>query len=518
MENNHPNIKTQKKGLNRNTIDKYYTKDAVVDLCLNYVKKHIKIYSEDLIIEPSAGNGSFIKGIKLITNNFKFYDLEPDNDEIIKQDYLTYNYDEIKENFNKIHIIGNPPFGRQSSLANKFIKKSCEFCDTISFILPKSFKKDSLKKIFPLNFHLVFEIDLPEKSFLVDKIEHNVPCIFQIWEKRTFNRDTNEKIEPINFLFVKKTENPDISFRRVGVNAGTIDEKIDDKSIQSHYFIKFTNGKTITDNINKLSTIIFNFDNTVGPKSISKQELIIKFNPLLECNKELEQKVIEQKYSITESDLTIEYINKRIKQEVCYKTLEQLNDANLINEYMGCNSVKNEIKKLSIILEKYIDEEIKQKIIQEYLLQLIPAGTKGVIRGNKFNNIIKQYITKLTLDTNRFEICFEKKCGLHLTTEIPDWYILEKATNKIIIGMNQLDLWSGGQQLNRGSKYIENNKHNNENSKLLCVICNEIELKSTKNKTYKIFETGFKNNTLCYLNNLQNIITIYFLEKSIAKK
>ena len=53
--------------------------------------------------------------------------------------------------FKKIHIIGNPPFGRQSSLAIKFIKKSAEFCDSISFILPKSFKKDSLKKHFPLN-------------------------------------------------------------------------------------------------------------------------------------------------------------------------------------------------------------------------------------------------------------------------------------------------------------------------------------------------------------------------------
>jgi hypothetical protein len=38
------------------------------------------------------------------------------------------------------------------------------------------------------------------------------------------------------------------------------------------------------------------------------------------------------------------------------------------------------------------------------------------------------------------------------------------------------------QQLNRGSKYIENNKHNNENSKLLCVVCNEIQFKSKKNK------------------------------------
>lgn len=273
----------QLKGLKRNIIDKYYTKETVVELCLNFVKKYIQINVDELIIEPSAGNGSFIKGIKSITNNFKFYDLEPENNEIIKQDYLQYDYNNITKTFNKIHIIGNPPFGRQSSLAIKFIKKSCEFCDSVSFILPKSFKKDSLKKTFPLNFHLLFEIDLPDKSFLVDGIEHNVPCVFQIWKKEKTNRIVNEKLKPVNFMFVTKIENPDISFRRVGVNAGTIDTNIDKKSIQSHYFIKFTNGKSVTDNINKLSTITYDFDNTVGPKSISKQELILKFNSLLTC-------------------------------------------------------------------------------------------------------------------------------------------------------------------------------------------------------------------------------------------
>ena len=273
----------QTKGLNRNTIDKYYTKDIVVELCLNLVKKHIQINADDLIIEPSAGNGSFITGIKALTSNFKFYDLEPENAEIIKQDYLLYDYDTIKTSIiGKIHIIGNPPFGRQSSLAIKFIKKSCEFCSSVSFILPKSFKKDSLKKSFPLDFHLICEIDLPDKSFLVDGVEHNVPCIFQIWERKTYNRALIEKLEPFNFMFVEKTENPDISFRRVGVNAGVIDIKIDEKSIQSHYFIKFTNGKTINDNIKKLSTITYDINNTVGPRSISKQELIKEFNPLLE--------------------------------------------------------------------------------------------------------------------------------------------------------------------------------------------------------------------------------------------
>lgn len=208
--------------------------------------------------------------------------------------------------------------------------------------------------------------------------------------------------------------------------------------------------------------------------------------------------------------MSIETINKRIKKEICYNTIMELSDEKLLCEYKECNSVKNEMKKLGVILDKYLDIHIKEKIIQEYILQLIPAGTKGVIRGNKFNSIVKKHIIELLLDTDRFEICFEKKCNNHFTTEIPDWYILEKSTNKIIIGMNQLDLWNGGQQLNRGSKYIENNQHNKDNSKLLCVICNDIQFKSNKNKAYKLFEIGFKNNTLCYLKNLHNIIISYF--------
>jgi hypothetical protein len=271
----------QIKGLKRNTIDKYYTKEIIVELCLHYIKQYIQINDNDLIIEPSAGNGAFISGIKLLTNNYKFYDLEPENDEIIKQDYLLFRNDNNDNNNKKIHIIGNPPFGRQSSLVIKFIKKSCEFCNSISFILPKSFKKDSLKNRFPLNYHLIFEIDLPEKSFLVNNVEYDVPCIFQIWEKKEYNRDIIEKLNANSFIFVKKTDNPDISVRRVGVNAGIIDINIDDKSIQSHYFIKFINNKSINDNMIKLATITYEFNNTVGPKSISKQEVISKFNEVL---------------------------------------------------------------------------------------------------------------------------------------------------------------------------------------------------------------------------------------------
>jgi hypothetical protein len=204
-------------------------------------------------------------------------------------------------------------------------------------------------------------------------------------------------------------------------------------------------------------------------------------------------------------------INKRIKTEICYNSINELCDKFLLEEYKKCISVKKEINKLETILKIYIkDNDIINKILNDYLLELIPAGTKGVIRGNKFNTIVKNYILKLNIDSDNYEIQFEKKCEYHITTEIPDWYILDKYSKKIIIGMNQLDLWNGGHQLNRGFKYIENNKHNTNNSKLLCVICNDIYLKTNKNKIYKIFKIGFENNTLCYLNNLDNIIYNYF--------
>ena len=217
--------------------------------------------------------------------------------------------------------------------------------------------------------------------------------------------------------------------------------------------------------------------------------------------------------------MSIDEVNTKILKDICYETIEKLSDANLMPEYTESSSVKNEITKLSDILKRHIDDDDKiQGIIKDYLLQLIPAGTKGVIRGNKFNKIVKEYIILLDLDKSRFEVCFEKKSAIRNTTEIPDWYILDKSNNRILIGMNQLDLWSGGHQTNRGAKYIDiekkikedNSSSSGSNSKLLCVVCYEKQFKSDKNKTYKLFVSGIENNTLCYLKNLSNIIRSYF--------
>ena len=266
-------------GLKRKTTDKFYTSQFVVSTCIEFIKQYIDIKDEDMCIEPSAGDGAFIEGIKSTFKNYAFYDIEPEHADIVKADFL--NVDSKLPLNSKVHVVGNPPFGRQSSMAIKFIKKSAEFADSISFILPKSFKKDSLKRRFPPNFHLVFEYDLPKNAFIIDSKHHDVPSVFQIWIKRESPRVILSKSKPSGYRFVKNTERPDISFRRVGARAGNIDKSTEKKSVQSHYFIKF--DKEIDDMLYEaLSSIKYECrDNTCGPRSISKQELIREFNKIL---------------------------------------------------------------------------------------------------------------------------------------------------------------------------------------------------------------------------------------------
>ena len=204
----------------------------------------------------------------------------PESENILKQDFLLFDETQLTKN-GKIHVIGNPPFGRQSSLAKKFIKKSCRFADSISFILPKSFKKDSFQKVFANNFHLIFQQDLPKDSFEVDKISHDVPCVFQVWVKKDTNRQIPDSEEPTYYKFVKKNENPDVAVRRVGVYAGQLYlNDLTSKSNQSHYFIKLYDGIDMAQFLNGFKSLVFSSDNTVGPKSISKSELIKAFNTL----------------------------------------------------------------------------------------------------------------------------------------------------------------------------------------------------------------------------------------------
>jgi len=201
-------------GKERITTDQFYTNLDVSSKCIQLLLKTIDIDESDIIIEPSAGEGSFSDYFHQNEYNLHAFDIEPKKEYIQTQDFFELDISCYSDK--NVHCIGNPPFGRQSKYAKQFIKKLSQFCNTISFILPKSFRKESYQKSFPLNFHLVEEIELEKNSFTIDGKVYHVPCIFQIWK----NTNTNRYIEPKpienGFKFIPKPKLEDIEFNEVG--------------------------------------------------------------------------------------------------------------------------------------------------------------------------------------------------------------------------------------------------------------------------------------------------------------
>jgi len=110
----------------------------------------------------------------------------------------------------------------------------------------------------------------------------DVPCVFQIWVKKDYEREKPVKLEPKGYKFTKKLQGR-YALRRVGFRAGIILDMfvhpLSEISEQSHYFIKLDEGyEKFIDKYN--NAINFEHNNTVGPKSISKQEFIQVLNEL----------------------------------------------------------------------------------------------------------------------------------------------------------------------------------------------------------------------------------------------
>jgi hypothetical protein len=108
-----------------NNLTKFYTKPEIATYCVSLFQNHFNITKNDLIIEPSKENGSFLLSLNKINCKKCYLDIVPENKQVFKQDFLKYNIDRNK---NKIHVINNPLFSKRSSMTLKFIKTCSYFC------------------------------------------------------------------------------------------------------------------------------------------------------------------------------------------------------------------------------------------------------------------------------------------------------------------------------------------------------------------------------------------------------
>ena len=267
-------------------LDKFYTKKEVAQECWDIIKSKISVIDFDIILEPSAGNGSFFN---LFPKNKRLgIDIKPDDKNIRELDFFNFKPESDK----KYLVVGNPPFGRSSSKAISFFNKASTFCDCIAFILPRTFKRISVQNKISLDFHLIYSKDLPLKPCCFEP-EMNAKCCFQIWKKTKGLRNKTElKTTHDDFVFLKYGEKDyknqptppkgsDFAIKAYGSNCGEIIEAgLKDLRPKSWHFIKSNiDVYQLIDNMKKLDFSVSK--DTVRQDSLGKGDLVYLYTKSL---------------------------------------------------------------------------------------------------------------------------------------------------------------------------------------------------------------------------------------------
>ena len=264
------------KTVRKEGLDKFYTIPSYSKTCIDHV---FELYHDwDLVVEPSAGNGSFLNQIESKKIGI---DISPEHKDIIKQDFLTYEPNEQ----GNILVIGNPPFGKVSSLAIKFFNHAAKWANVIAFIIPRTFRRVSVQNKLDPSFHLVFDEDTPIKPCCFSP-PMMVKCCFQIWERREEKR--NKIVLPTvhkdwNFLSFgpddekgqpTPPQGADFALRAYGSNIGEIRvERLDELRPKSWHWIK--SNIDMNELIERFQNLNYsNSVNTARQNSLGKGELV----------------------------------------------------------------------------------------------------------------------------------------------------------------------------------------------------------------------------------------------------
>jgi len=210
--------------------------------------------------------------------------------------------------------------------------------------------------------------------------------------------------------------------------------------------------------------------------------------------------------------LTIPKINEIIRSQLNKKYM--ISDDQLEISFRNSPSVIKNTSTIKRILEsENIPKQKINRIIKKMECFHVSPGTKASIRGLAFNQMVSKVLKETLKKMKRTDIIFQVEKKNANVSEIPDWTLIHTKKKKSIIGYNQLDLWHGGAQLNRASKYILDDRyHNKKRIKIVSIIARmPPSIKSNKNKIYSIFDVGFRKKRLFYLQSLIQYIKIWAL-------
>jgi len=180
------NIKINYSNYSTKEKDQFFTPYETAQHCFQIFIETINNYGEDYTnfkyIEPSAGDGSFLK---VLPNDTISMDIEPRHPSVINYDYLDWK----PSDNNKYVVFGNPPFGLRGHMALKFINHSYKFADYVCFILPQLFESDGkgVPRKRVIGYNLIHSVKIQSNFYEPDGNIIKINTIFQIWSKHHKN-------------------------------------------------------------------------------------------------------------------------------------------------------------------------------------------------------------------------------------------------------------------------------------------------------------------------------------------
>ena len=213
--------------------EQYYTPRETVRECMRIVDevKVGKVY-----LEPAGGTGMFVSEIRERGCEVVSYDIEPKAEGIQRtENFLGEDLSHLSE----VITVTNPPFGRANSLCVPFFNKCAEVSDVIGFLVPKSWRKWSVKNRLDRRFHLVRDIEMEVNYDYEDKgkSKGKLRTVFQVWEKREYERELYSA-EDRGYITKCKYDEADVSLTIFGRGCGKLKEVFPKKSNTTQMFLK----------------------------------------------------------------------------------------------------------------------------------------------------------------------------------------------------------------------------------------------------------------------------------------
>lgn len=228
--------------------EQFYTPSDLAENLASSLLQFVPDLAARSVIEPAGGTGSFIRAVRRLgVTDVLSFDIEPKFEGVTKSDFLSVDLTGVAAH--SAIAISNPPFGRNNSLSIPFFNHAASACDTIAFIVPRSWRKWSVINRLDRNFHLVSDIDV--KVDYVDELGKPVGSklrlntCFQVWQYSADAQRAKIAVEDRGVVIKVKAAEADVALTIFGFGCGRVLTDFDRQPNSTRMFLKLGHPRAL---------------------------------------------------------------------------------------------------------------------------------------------------------------------------------------------------------------------------------------------------------------------------------